>query len=251
VAITVRTTPADGDPSVSVTSTGEIDGANGRAHLTADVSGTFGGRDEDATVEAVYDGDTVYVKAPFTSFLADTPWVSITSPKLADVAERLGGGLQGDPGSFLALLEGAGGPVTTVGTEDVRGVPTRHVTVAIDPAKVLDEAAPERKEKIEEQLTRHGVELSALAPLPAEAWIDDDGYVRRFSISFDLAELAKVHPGAEATGVVTQTIELYDFDQPVDITVPPASEVTALDLSTLFDGTGFGAGHGSGTGHGN
>ncbi|MCU1370703.1 MAG: hypothetical protein JWO77_1897 [Ilumatobacteraceae bacterium] len=242
VAITVRTVPADGDPSVSVTSTGEIDGAAGRSHLTADVSGTFGGRSGDATVEAVFDGGSVFLKAPFTSFLADTPWVEVSSPALAEVAERLGGGLQGDPGEFVELLEGAGGPVTTVGTEEVRGVATRHVAVDIDVTKVLDQADPGRRAALEAQLTQRGVSLDDLAPLPAEAWIDDDGFVRRFTISFDLAELAKVHPGAEAEGVVTETIELYDFNEPVDIAVPPASEVTTLDLAKLLDGAGFGHG---------
>ncbi|HWJ97996.1 MAG TPA: hypothetical protein VNQ33_07535, partial [Acidimicrobiales bacterium] len=121
VAVTVRTTPADGDPSVRVTSTGEIDGAGGRAHVTADVSGTVSGWSDEAAVEAVYDGDTVYVKAPFTQVLGGEPWVKATSPLLAKLGEGLGDGLQGDPGSFLELLEGAGGPVTTVGTTDVRG----------------------------------------------------------------------------------------------------------------------------------
>ncbi|WP_421118782.1 hypothetical protein ACE2AJ_15645 [Aquihabitans daechungensis] len=236
VAITVRTEPSGGDPSVSVTATGEIDGANGRAHLKADVSGTIGGESGDATVEAVYDGDTAYVKAPFTSDLfGGKPWVKISSPKLTQLAEQLGGGLQGDPGSFLELLEGAGGPVTTVGTEEVRGVPTRHVHVDLDVAKVLDQAAGDRRQELSDQLAAHGVDLDELASLPADAWIDDDGYVRRFSVSFDLAELSKLYEGAEATGVVTQTIELYDFDEPVDIAVPPADQVTEFDLGGLLE----------------
>ena len=246
VAITIRTTPADGDPSISVTSTGEIDAANGRAHLTADLAGTVGGESGDATVEAVYDGDAVYLKAPFTELLADTPWVEVSSPKLAGVADELGGGFDGDPGSFLSLLEGAGGSVTTVGTEDVRGVATRHVTVDLDVQKVLEQADPDRREELEEHLAGRGVDLAELPAIPAEAWIDDDGYVRRFTVSFDLAELSQVHPGADATGVVTETIELYDFDEPVDIVVPPASEVTTLDLGELL---GSGPGHGTGTGN--
>jgi hypothetical protein len=247
VAITVRTTPADGDPSVTVTANGEIDAKSGRAHLTADIGGTFDGRSDQATIEAVYDGDAAYVKAPFLPpILGDTPWVSIATPKLEQLGVQLGGGLQGDPGSFLQLLEGAGGPVTTVGTEDVRGVTTRHVKVDLDVRMVLDRATGERRREIEDQLARHGVDLAKLAPIPAEAWIDDDGYVRRFSVSFDLAQLGTVQPGSDATGVITQTIELYDFDQPVDITVPSADQVTSLDLSKLLGGHGLGAGHDGG-----
>lgn len=250
VSVTVRTDPADGDPAVEVTAEGAVDAANGRAHLTADLSGTFDGRSEQATVEAVYDGDDVYVKAPFTEYLADTPWVQISSPKLAALTDELGGGLEPEPGSFLELLEGAGGPVTTVGTEDVRGVATRHVRVDLDVQKVLDQAPGERREKLEEQLSGRGVDVAKLGPIPAEAWIDDDGYVRRFSISFDLAELGEVHEGADATGVITETIELYDFGKPVDIAVPPADQVTTLDLANLFGGTGPGSGPGASLGPG-
>lgn len=250
VAVTVRTEPPGGDPSVEVTATGAIDGANGRAHLTADISGTMGGRSQSTTVEAVYDGDTIFVKAPFVADLLGKPWVRVTSPQLGSLADRLGGGLQGDPGSVLELLEGAGGPVTTVGTEEVRGVPTRHVRVDLDVAKLLDRAAGDRRQELEDQLARRGVDLTALAPLPAEAWIDDDGYVRRFSVSFDLAEVGKLQPGAAAQGVVTETIELFDFGAPVEIAVPDESEVATFDLADVFE-RGAEAGPGPSAGHGN
>lgn len=246
VAITVRTDPPGGDPSVEVTATGAIDGANGRAHLTADISGTVGGRSQSTTLEAVYDGDAIYVKAPFVADLLGKPWVQVTSPQLGALADQLGGGLQGDPGSFLELLEGAGGPVTTVGTEEVRGVPTRHVRVELDVAALLDRSAGERRQELEDQLARRGVELGKLAPLPAQAWIDDDGYVRRFSVSFDLAELGKVRPGASASGVLTETIELFAFGEAVDIDVPAASEVASFDVAGLLEhGSESGAGHGN------
>jgi hypothetical protein len=247
VDLTVRTDPAGGDPSVDVSATAEVDAAKGRAHLRADVSGVIGGAHDAATVEAVSDGGTAYVKAPFVSSLFDgKPWVKVTSPELGALSDQLGGGLEPDPSRFLDLLEGAGGPVTTVGTEEVRGVPTRHVTVDLDVRKVLDQAAGGRRQELSDQLAEHGVDLGKLGPIPAEAWIDDDGHVRRFSVSFDLAAVGKVHPGAHATGVVTETIELYDFDEPVDIAVPPASEVATFDLGKVLESLpGRGAGHGN------
>ena len=233
--ITVSTAPSGNDPSVSVTSSGEVDGANGRAHLTAKVSGKAGTHEGDATIETIYDGDTVYLKAPFTSMVSkDKPWVKVSSPKLAKAVEELGTSVQPDPDSFLAFLEGAGGPVKTVGTEDVRGVATRHVQVQLDIAKLVDRAAGTRKQKLTQQLTQHGISLDDLAPVPADAWIDDDGYVRRFSVAFDLAELGKLHKEAKATGVITETIELYDFNEPVTVAAPPADQVAELDLSKLL-----------------
>lgn len=253
VSLTVRTVPAGGDPSVQVTATGAVDAANGRAHLTADVSGMVGGERGATTIEAVYDGDSAYLKVPLLEDVVGEPWVEVTSPKLGQLAAQLGGGgLQGDPGSFLELLEGAGGPVTTVGTEEVRGVPTRHVKVDLDVAKLLDRAAGERRQELADQLAQRGLDLAELAPLPAEAWIDDDGYVRRFSVSFDLSELGEVRPGAEAAGVVTETIELYDFGEPVEITVPDRSEVATFDLAALLErGNQLDAVPGDGAGGGN
>lgn len=244
VAVRVQSDSKDGRRSSSLTSSGEIDAVAGRAHLAAQLpEGAGGGKD--VGVETVYDGETVYLKAPFLAGLGvDKPWVAVTSPKLATIANEITGGIESDPGSFLALLEGAGGPVETVGTEDLRGVPTRHVKVQLDPAKVLDQASVEHRQRIEDQLQKRGMALDALAPLPAEAWIDDDGYVRRFSVSFDLAELSKAYPGTEERpapaldDVITETIELYDFGEPVDIVVPPASEVSTVDLSELFPGEG-------------
>lgn len=232
--LTVSTKPSDGEDAIEITSSGEIDGENGRAHLSADLSGRLGGESADTTLEAIYDGDTVYLKAPLLSSFTDKPWFAITSDKLGDAVAKLDGSLQSDPGSFLAFLEGAGGPVDDLGTEDVRGVPTRHVGVQLDVKELLDEAAGPKRKKIEQQLSQYGISLDDLAPLPAEAWIDGDGFVRRFSVSFDLAELAKVDDQLQATGVVTQTIELYDFNEPVEVTVPPAGEVSTFDLSKLL-----------------
>ena len=232
--LTVATTPADGDPAVEVTSSGAIDGANGRAQLQADLSGTLGGESGNTTLEAVYDGDTVYLKAPLLSSFTDKPWVSISADQLGKAAASFDGSLQSDPDSFLTFLEGAGGTVKTLGTEDVRGVPTRHVSVSIDVKQLLDEAAGPKREKLQEQLDQLGLSLEDLGPLPAEAWIDGDGFVRRFTVSFDLSELSKLDDQLDAKGVITQTIELYDFNEPVEVQVPPASQVATFDVSKLF-----------------
>ncbi|WP_426571637.1 hypothetical protein [Aquihabitans sp. McL0605] len=241
VQVTVETTPAGAGPSISITSTGEIDAANKKAHLTADLSGSMGGTSKQAAIETVYDGDTVYLKAPFLQvFGATKPWIKVTSPKIADAVSKLGGSVQPDPGTLLTFLEGAGGPVKELGTEDVRGTPTRHVSVELDVAKVLDQAGVKDRKKLEEHLTQHGVALGDLGPIPAQAWIDGDGYVRRFSVSYDLGKLASLHHDGKATGpsgqapTITETIELYDFNQPVDITVPPKADVSELDLSKAF-----------------
>ena len=235
VSITVETQGAAGLPDLSVTSEGQVDAKAKTAHLTMDLGGSGEGL---TSIETVYDGDTVYLKAPFTSLLGDKPWVKVTSPKLADAVGELGGSVQPDPDALLSLLEGAG-TVDKKGTEQVRGVATQHLSVQIEAAKVADQVPADQRGKLDEQLDRFGVSLDDLPVVPADVWIDADGYVRRLQVSFDLAGLADLHPegapeaGKDLSGSVTATVELYDFNEPVHIQVPKASEVSELDLSSF------------------
>jgi hypothetical protein len=62
--------------------------------------------------------------------------------------------------------------------------------------------------------------------LPAEAWIDGDGYLRKMTLAF--AGLA----GASDAGF-DLTMEMFDFGAEVDVEPPPADEVTDItDLAT-------------------
>ena len=241
VSITVSTESTSGGPSLSITSNGEVDAANQRAHLTADLAGSKDARGGLTEIETVYDGDTIYLKSPFTSLLGDKPWVKLTSPKLADAVGSLAGSVQPDPGALLSFLEGAGGSVEEIGAEEVRGVPTTHVSVQIDPAKVADQVPADRRKQLDEQLDGLGVALSDLPTVPADVWLDADGYVRRLSVVFDLSKLSTLHPGGSSSegkgdavaGTVTATVELYDFNEPVRITVPAPTEVSEIDPSKL------------------
>jgi hypothetical protein len=177
----------------------------------------------DLDTEVIYDGQDVYVRAGLLDlFTGGRPWLRVPAPELDEVADVLEGSVLSDPGSFLELLEAAGGPLEDLGVENVRGVPTRHVAVELDVAALIAEVAPQRAEEIDEQLERLGG-TTDLEVIPAEAWIDAQGYVRRFSVS--------VAPGgaSDGEGTITQTIELWGFGDPVDVDVPPPSEVRDLD----------------------
>ncbi|HEX7443435.1 MAG TPA: hypothetical protein VF320_06095, partial [Acidimicrobiales bacterium] len=60
-----------------------------------------------------------------------------------------------------------------------------------------------------------------------------DGLLRRFTMTIDSAKVAKKDTSA---GVVTLTFDLTDLNQPVDIAVPPADQVTKVDPSKSFGG---------------
>lgn len=225
------------------TSTGEVDRSERRAHVEVDVTDTITLFDPDAdlpegsgVLELVLDGDTAYLRSPlYSSFSgADEPWVSISRDDLG--ADRPGAGTgQGDPADLLALLEGAGGTLTELGREDVRGVPTRHVSTVIDLEKALAQLPDERHQGVRDELEGFGAEAASFVTIPAEAWVDDDGHVRRLRVDLDFSKAADEVP--ELAGAsVSITVELFDFDAPVDIAVPDQADVAELDLGALLGG---------------
>lgn len=239
--MTMEGMPMLGD--LTITSEGAFDNESGQGHMTMDMGEMFASMGEDAglpegagTIEMVIDGDTVYMKSPLFSMLGDDskPWQRIDSAELNE-GGALGGGAQSDPSQFLEFLEGASDDVTEVGTEEVRGVETTHVTATLDLEQLLEEAPGDQQANLEEQLEGLGAAADSFRTIPAEAWIDEDGYVRRFTMTFDFSSAAAETP--ELDGVtMTMDIELYDFNEPVEVEIPDPSQVGELDPSILSGG---------------
>jgi hypothetical protein len=109
-------------------------------------------------------------------------------------------------------------------------VPTRHVAGTLDIESLTAEVAPERAAELAEILAEMPAVAEDLSSIPVEAWIDAEGFVRRFTLTID-------EVGGEEGGVggsVIQTIELWDFDEALDIEVPSPDQVQELDSSSLF-----------------
>jgi hypothetical protein len=221
VSLVVTVTDDAGGSVATISAEGAYDLEANVGELTSTASAGAG---VDLETDVVYDGEDVYVRAGLLDlFTGGRPWLRVPVGEVSEVADALEGSILADPGSFLDLLEAAGGPLEDLGTENVRGVPTRHVGVDLDVAALLAEVAPEQAEELEAQLERLDGSAVDVEAIPAQAWIDAQGYVRRFTIS--------VTPdGTTGMGAtVTQTIELWGFDEPVDVDVPSPSEVRDLD----------------------
>jgi hypothetical protein len=157
---------------------------------------------------------------------APTPWVKVDL-----AASGLHGGADGaqlrqfqqaDPTQFLAYLRGVSDEVETLGREAVRGVGTTHYRATVDLERASREAGaftdPERFRQLVEQLGTSTVDL--------DVWVDDEGRVRRQRFEQPLPE----PPGA----TVGVTLELFDYGAPVEVSAPPADQVT--DLTELLSG---------------
>jgi hypothetical protein len=223
----VMTEKMDGGPiDIDVTASGEVDTAAKRAHLTTDLGGLFGGAG--GKMEEVVDGTSVYVKAPMLSGLGGStkPWLKVTVKKLAGIG-GVGSSVGHDPGGLLEFLKSVGAKVTTVGTEELRGVETTHVRTTVNLQQLISKANAERKAKLDKALASLGASDFAKTALPIDAWVGTDGYVRKVVMSFAFAGGTKDASIMDGTKL-SVTMELYDFNQPVDIQVPDPADVGTL-----------------------
>ena len=121
---------------------------------------------------------------------------------------------QTDPMQSLHYLTGAS-KSRELGYDTVRGVFTKHYAVTLD----LDRLASGNKQlrSVLKQL-RHMMGTK----IPAEAWIDDKGLLRKLTFDFTLANTPD--------GPVRMSLseELYDFGANLHVQLPPASEVTDM-----------------------
>jgi len=120
-----------------------------------------------------------------------------------------------DPSGSLEALQGASDDVEEVGREDVRGEPTTHYRGTMDPEVAIENLGGAMRDAA-------GEALADVESFPFEAWIDDDGRIRRYTAVVEL-------PASDATGgtavTATTTMELFDFGVEVDVEAPPADQV--------------------------
>lgn len=234
--------PMMGD--LALTSEGQFDNENERGRLSMDMSAMFDSMGAGSglpagsgVIEMVIDGDVAYMKSPLLSELggSDKPWLRVDSLDLAE-GGAMTGGAQSNPQAFLEFLRSAGS-VDELGTETIRGVETTHLGAELALEDFVAQAPEAERAELEETLESLGTEGLAFPAIPAEVWVDGEGYVRKFEMTFDFADLGESTDEAGSMGMdemsMTIAVEFYDFDQPVDITIPDPSEVGELDPSIL------------------
>jgi hypothetical protein len=197
-------------------------GGTGGSDGSSDLGGMFSSLFK-SPLEIVATSDTIYIKFPFIAQLlgAGTEWISVESDK-APTASSLD---SADPTAFLDFVRGAGGQVTTVGREQVRGVDTTHMQATITLSGALDQAPAAERDEVQKAIDELGPEAKNLldTPLPIDVFIDDNGMVRRIGMTIDLGNRA---------GSVAVTVDFFDFGADVGIAVPPADQVT--DVTSTF-----------------
>ena len=236
------------DKPLSFGASGGFDKSADRAQLTFDLSSlvelfksigqSFGGKvsgddmgsPSDWKLDAIKDGDTVYVHFPLLTdkLPAGKTWVKGDAKDLegagAGDLSQFGSFAGTDPRDVFGMLKAVSGSIEAVGTEEIRGVETSHYKATIDVAK-LEQLVP-----ADERKSLGGIDQAAaqagLTGIPIEIWIDGDHQVRKLTFDVEAKQ-----PGTSQTMKASFDVELYDYGKPLEITLPPADEV--VDAATL------------------
>lgn len=223
------TMSVDGVGGMSFSGRGIFDGRsksgamNMRFTLPAEARAQLGA---DPTMDMIFDGHkglVVYMRSPLFKPVAPGKWVKIDLAKLADKAGvdlgEIMNANQADPSQSLRMLM-ASSDADVIGYDRVRGVFTTHYTLDVD----LERLARDNKEmrKALDQVRK----LTGIDSYPAEAWIDDQGRVRRMKIDMSF----NTPVGGAFT--MSMTEELYAFGVKAKIQRPRASQV--VDMSALI-----------------
>ena len=175
-------------------------------------------------IEVVQDGKVGYVRLPaIAGRLPDgKTWVKGPAGEIKVGGfdfQQLESFTRSDPRDVLEALRGVGGEIETVGTEELRGVETTHYRALVDPAQLANAKDLEGRSASQSLVDRLTTQ-PGLVDVPLDVWIDANGLVRKLTIAFS----AEVPTTAES-GDATMSFELWDYGEPVEIAVPPASEV--------------------------
>lgn len=215
---------------ISFSGEADVDQPNQEIDMTMDL-GLLG--DEMRVVIA--DG-VVYMRGPMSQG-APTEWVSMDptelSPEKAAQFGNFGVGTT-DPSAYAGLFAGVF-DVEDAGEEVIEGVTTTHYTGSIDLEKVLenfsdvvgeqaDEASREQLEMAIDQFETLGVEDL----IEFDLWVDGEGLPRRQRITMDFGNLSMGGgiPADLEDASMAMTVDYSAFGEPVEIRVPPASQVT-------------------------
>ncbi len=192
---------------------------NMRFTLPADAQAQLGGADP--TMEMIMDGRrglVMYMRSPLFRTFASDKWLKLDMEKLAkkegvDLSALMNAN-QADPSESLRMLM-ASTDAHPIGYDRVRGVFTTHYKLNVDLARLAKDNKALRK-------TFEAVrKLTGVDSYPAEAWIDDQGRIRRMKIDMSF--------NAPTGGAFTMSMteELYAFGVKVNVRPPAASEVVA------------------------
>lgn len=173
-------------------------------------------------------GRNMYLKMPMLSQLGGgsaKPWMKISLDEIGrksgmNIDQLLQQSRQMDPVQNTKMLT-ASKDAREVGKETVDGVVTTHYTGTYRMEDAIAKLSPELQEAY-----RKNAATTGMNAMHFDLWVDGQQLPRQMTMKSVEA----------ADGNLTMTMKYHDFGKPVDITEPPASQVT--DLAEMMNGLG-------------
>jgi hypothetical protein len=217
-------TGADGSDTKIPSVTGE-----GAAELTGDKRQSFTVAFGPITVETLLAAGLLYVRIPESIRHGAGPlWVAIDASLLPQPTAM--GGLAGpslpgagDPTATLKALKAEGLVTSAVesGSQRIGGVQTTVYHLTLDPTRFEETIA----NAASSNPIAAGLKIKVTDPT-LDLYVDDKGLVRREVQSMGFGAGLGDHNVSLKT---TTTVDLSDFNQPVDIAIPPAGQVRRVN----------------------
>lgn len=170
-------------------------------------------------LEVITIGDTSYLRWALLSVMTgvETEWVQLPPDDTGNVTGQFGlGSAATSPTEFLDRLADAETEVEVLGQETIRDHETTHYRMLVDVEQFSQDLPPEERAQLEQDL---GTLDQAL---PIELWIGDDGRLHRYSFE-------TTNPQQPEVESVTAVVDVFDHGSQLDITPPPADQVTPMD----------------------
>jgi hypothetical protein len=199
-----------------LTGEGDVSFAAGNAAISMDVETPEG------AMSMVLVDDIFYMKMPAGQELEPgKPWLKIDPNSDSQFAELFGSlteqlSQSADPRKALEQFEEIG-KITDSKEEDLNGEPTTHYTVTVD---TKDLAA-----SVDDPAQKEAIEQSGLEEFTVDVWINEEDLPVR--VSTDMA----APDGQGGTAPVKIQVDYTKWGEPVDITAPPADQVTEFPTS--------------------
>jgi hypothetical protein len=184
---------------------------------TMDVSGI----DLPGSLQEITTSNTVYLKMALLQAMLGKPWAAIPDSALRNdaginVSQILEQAQDNNPMVDGQMLAGSK-KLRAVGTQTIDGVSTTHYTGTFSAAAGRAKL-PSALRSIEQAKE----DLLGVKSLSFDAWIDAQHRIRK---------LAVTQHGRSLT--LTATMQVTSFNQPINVSVPPASQVKTISVSDL------------------
>lgn len=167
------------------------------------------------SLQEIVTSDAIYMKIPVLAEKTGKPWMKISFSALKgqtgmDVGSAMRSAQQADPTTNVKMLT-ASKDVRKVGTESVEGVSTTHYQGTYQVADGLAKLDPKTRESTQKALEQQG-----LKAMNFDLWVDGRQLPRKM--------VMKTAPGSQMQ--MSTEVTYRDYNKPVHITEPPASQVT-------------------------